>query len=70
MLFAATLLTVCLQCVWLEFDSQGDTFLFIIMSIMALEAIKFDLFLNSLHLFIFFHSFTLKNERSADGFSM
>jgi hypothetical protein len=36
----------------------------------SLEAIKFNIFFNSLHLFIFFLPlFTFKNERSAVGFS-
>jgi hypothetical protein len=41
------------------------------MSIMALEAVKYNLFFKSLHLFIFFLPlFTFENKRSAAGFSM
>jgi hypothetical protein len=37
---------------------------------MILEAVKFDLFFNSWHLFVlFFTLFTFENERSAAGFS-
>lgn len=49
--------------------NANEMIFLIIVCVMALEAIKFHLFFNSLHVFIFIPLFTFENERSAVSIS-